>query len=1167
MTLFTRRILAALLAVCLSQAAGALCSSATRPHCPTVTSTANICSSCPFKPCLFISTISNPRNCPLKVSTTTRSYPCSADTCPKGCATTSYVYASSFAESSDPTSDRSTARKACPTVTSVKGFCSTCVLPMCMALSTISSECGCPAAVSTVYTSYGCAGGCVGGCAGTEYIFDTATPNCEDSKTTSTTSTRSGSSQTGQAVQTGLCVPTVTVTERPGVQDGCDFDCSNEFCIIDAAHIHPTPQDPKNSPSFLRLQEVALRRKTTTLKMEARSLASLNQLAANPPQYPVNPAEDRQDPLTLYLSRVPGTRDVILSPFKPQIKNVTGEDVASSLYYVHLEMPSSDLAGPLPFRDDDAHTSSDDSRSVKTIPRKPLPGSAKPLAVEAPPTRERLQIPSSLGRQDATRRRGHTVNSSIDDSRPMPAWPAEVSGYHNDELAQEPKSQRTPDHWDPMSQRPLGPRPMSSPSTTSVDKPYPSSTGNTLPSSPYKDLHTATRPPQMQNEGIQVIDQAPIGGPIPNRSPSPRSDSPFSAPFTLTLIRRDPSTGNQWNVGRISSYQAEASNMDQDARGVYFPSEAPVAPPPASSARPPINIQLETLGYAKFRTMPAKRSFDGGSGGAFGRLSMQDAGQLKNDGAVFSRQVAMGYSKSWTSNLREKWHNKVDGGRSGRGHSRHASVDSVGSTGSLGDTQGIVTQAGPGMKPRGYVFTSPWDGRCEFRTGNGGRSLRCYHILHDDTVPVFNPLADEGGEPPAQGGGSLPLSELRFNLPNGELFKSADGKRDTKSQIQGHFNKLLKLDGRRDDSDDDDGTVSPFDVNLGREKAGGGNRGKRAKLGKLIIFSDGLKMLDLVVASNIGICVLDGDLNEYCKTLIRITSPHVISHEKLPTNEHSRIVIPLSNFPSPNDSTTSKHPSILASPPRLALQVAQLAPEANCPRHPSRRTTLAMAPALQASTAMLARRPLPRAAALVASRVLATQQRSYATPNGPPPANFRTSKRVEWVWDKDNTLDRMGKFFLMTEMARGMYVLLEQFFRPPYTIYYPFEKGPISPRFRGEHALRRYPSGEERCIACKLCEAICPAQAITIEAEERADGSRRTTRYDIDMTKCIYCGFCQESCPVDAIVESPNAEYATETREELLYNKEKLLSNGDKWEPELAAVIRADSPYRIWGEG
>ncbi|KAL7269062.1 ndufs8, ubiquinone oxidoreductase 23 kd subunit [Rhizina undulata] len=177
------------------------------------------------------------------------------------------------------------------------------------------------------------------------------------------------------------------------------------------------------------------------------------------------------------------------------------------------------------------------------------------------------------------------------------------------------------------------------------------------------------------------------------------------------------------------------------------------------------------------------------------------------------------------------------------------------------------------------------------------------------------------------------------------------------------------------------------------------------------------------------------------------------------------------------------------------------------------------------------------------------------------PAPFRIGRQQEWH-EGETALDKAGRYFLMMEMLRGMYVVLEQFFRPPYTIFYPFEKGPISPRFRGEHALRRYPSGEERCIACKLCEAVCPALAITIEAEEREDGSRRTTRYDIDMTKCIYCGFCQESCPVDAIVESPNAEYATETREELLYNKEKLLSNGDKWEPELAAAIRADSPYR-----
>ncbi|KAL7620068.1 ndufs8, ubiquinone oxidoreductase 23 kd subunit [Parahypoxylon ruwenzoriense] len=214
------------------------------------------------------------------------------------------------------------------------------------------------------------------------------------------------------------------------------------------------------------------------------------------------------------------------------------------------------------------------------------------------------------------------------------------------------------------------------------------------------------------------------------------------------------------------------------------------------------------------------------------------------------------------------------------------------------------------------------------------------------------------------------------------------------------------------------------------------------------------------------------------------------------------------------------------------------------------------------TTAMLSRQLVRRQPVTTAFVTRIVAQRTYATPSGPPAKGFRVPQPKRWDENTETTLDHAGKYFLLTEMIRGMYVALEQFFRPPYTIYYPFEKGPISPRFRGEHALRRYPSGEERCIACKLCEAICPAQAITIEAEERADGSRRTTRYDIDMTKCIYCGFCQESCPVDAIVESPNAEYATETREELLYNKEKLLANGDKWEPELAAAIRADSPYR-----
>ncbi len=157
---------------------------------------------------------------------------------------------------------------------------------------------------------------------------------------------------------------------------------------------------------------------------------------------------------------------------------------------------------------------------------------------------------------------------------------------------------------------------------------------------------------------------------------------------------------------------------------------------------------------------------------------------------------------------------------------------------------------------------------------------------------------------------------------------------------------------------------------------------------------------------------------------------------------------------------------------------------------------------------------------------------------------------------------RATKYFLLWDIWLGFKVGMRYFFAPKPTLNYPHEKNPLSPRFRGEHALRRYPSGEERCIACKLCEAICPAQAITIEAEPRADGSRRTTRYDIDMTKCIYCGLCQEACPVDAIVEGPNFEFAAETREELMYDKEKLLSNGDRWEAEIQLNLTADAPYR-----
>jgi NADH-quinone oxidoreductase subunit I len=161
-----------------------------------------------------------------------------------------------------------------------------------------------------------------------------------------------------------------------------------------------------------------------------------------------------------------------------------------------------------------------------------------------------------------------------------------------------------------------------------------------------------------------------------------------------------------------------------------------------------------------------------------------------------------------------------------------------------------------------------------------------------------------------------------------------------------------------------------------------------------------------------------------------------------------------------------------------------------------------------------------------------------------------------------NRVNELFKTYMLWELLRGLSLTGRYLFARKVTVRYPEEKTPKSPRFRGLHALRRYPNGEERCIACKLCEAVCPALAITIESEQRADGTRRTTRYDIDLFKCIYCGFCEEACPVDSIVETDIHEFHFENRGEQIVTKEKLLEIGDKYEEQIAAARRADAIYR-----
>lgn len=411
-------------------------------------------------------------------------------------------------------------------------------------------------------------------------------------------------------------------------------------------------------------------------------------------------------------------------------------------------------------------------------------------------------------------------------------------------------------------------------------------------------------------------------------SPTKPHYRPTSTPYTLTLIRREPTSGDQKNVARITSFQTNIPTPEL-ADPTLSPDNMPRPEPPA------VHIRIDTLGYAKFGNWPTRAALD--KFAAEGNLNLKP-GETFVDGPGrrsrgtsfnipaaapaeqgFNRQVKMAYAKTWTSNIKSAFHirQRSQGNerrRSGseeqqlttddlvpprapamqgavHGHRRHVSTGSTGSADSLGSGSGrptssgmhhghgaprssmgdnnhifgtsptspsspIITRPGPGLKPKGYVFASPWDGRCEFRTGRAGRSLECRHVLGSSSAGFETATEGHGAA------GTKFVSELRFNLPGGSSSEGG-GAGTSHAHAYGHgrhsfhgkFDKLLKLDPRHreDSSDEEDEEDVALDLSLGRERAGGGSKGNRAKLGKLIIHDEGQKMMDLVVAANIGV--------------------------------------------------------------------------------------------------------------------------------------------------------------------------------------------------------------------------------------------------------------------------------------------------------------------------
>lgn len=617
--------------------------------------------------------------------------------------------------------------------------------------------------------------------------------------------------------------------------------------------------------------------------------------------------------------------DVILSTLRPQKKNVTGEDIVNSLYYVHLDLPTDNVLAD-PRREDAALPRSSNESARSVIPRKPLPLSARVPRLETSGLGSTNMSPAESPTSARPPAPARQPSENAVPNPPVPEQPAGTTGEtyppgspENVEVVPQlpprPPTLTSPSAI-PLSRKPFGPRPIMSPERGGAGGlPVPAS--HNRPITPTR-TNLSQSPESTHNFGT-------FSG---NTSPSKHAGTgrPSVQPFSLTLIRRDPTTGGQWNIGKISSFQTNIPTPETADPSLNPDNMGAVSRPQR------IHVRIDTSGYAKYKGMPTVSNLEGfhpGTGQSFAQMMKgitAAAGPSAPKGIVpsgqgeegFTRQVVMTYSKQWTTNFKEATTNlkdafqrrratssAADGGagappddlqpprrpfhKRGESGSTIASVDST----SGRQTQPgphdpslpiegpppqsspppLTTEPGPGLRPRGYTFVSPWDGRCEFRTSTNGRSLKCQHIL-DPKSPKFNPVAVAHNIRDAQAmgrsrsdeltsalAGAKPVSELRFNLPgvsSSTVAARAGGEaeggkgRGAKHHLQGQFSKLLQhWEPKSSDEEWDDD--EPMDLSLGKEDAGGGIKGKRAKLGKLIVHDEGLKMLDLVVAANVGV--------------------------------------------------------------------------------------------------------------------------------------------------------------------------------------------------------------------------------------------------------------------------------------------------------------------------